>query len=317
MAVWRRPLRWGLGQVFGPLPIDPAAGEGDPGLCGPGSASWRVIADTAAIVGGVRALLVQLLHPQAMAGVADHSEFRTDPLGRLRRTSAYVLATTFGSTGEAFSMTRRVRAVHRRVRGTGPDGRPYRADDPHLLAWVSLALTSSFLATDEAYGGQRLQRSEADAFVAEQSRIAALLDPRVDVDALAADPTAGERLRRGALTLPMLSEGRLPLSVDHLEQILDDFRPELQVGPQAREAIGFLLWPPLSPPVKAAYLPLLSGALATITPSWRALLGPRAALLGLPPAGMHARAVVATLRAVRGPSPVREGAEARATSRVV
>src|SRR5688500_18964402 len=140
-----RIIRAGLARAFGPPPFDPSAAPGDPGLFGPEAASWTIISDPAAIVGGIRALLVQLLHPLAMAGVADHSRFRDNALSRLQRTSAYVTATTFGATTDALAAAATVRRVHTRVRGVAPDGRPYAAADPHLLAWVSMALTSSFL----------------------------------------------------------------------------------------------------------------------------------------------------------------------------
>jgi hypothetical protein len=310
--IWRRAVQSGLEHVFGDLPIDLDAEPGDAGLCGPESASWRVIADPAAMVGGFRALLVQLLHPHAMAGVFDHSEFRTDSLGRLRRTSAYVLATTFGSTREAFAVSRLVRRTHLRVHGTAPDGSPYRADDPHLLAWVSIALTSSFLAAHEAYGGHALRAEQADAFVAEQSRLSALLDPRVNLDELERDSEALAAVRQGEHPLPMLEEGRLPLTVRQLEAVLASYDPELGLNEQGREGMRFLLWPPVPPAMKLGYLPVLTGALATIEPRRRALLGPAARLLSAPPAATNARAVVALLRRLRGPSPVFLAATARA-----
>ena len=306
LALWRRATHSGLDKVFGPLPIDPAADPGDPGLCGPGSASWRVIGDPAAIAGGFRALLVQVLHPHAMAGVYDHSEFRADPLGRLRRTSAYVLTTTFGSTREVLAVTRAVRGTHRVVRGTAPDGRRYAAGDPHLLAWVSLALTSSFLAADQTFAARPVRGGHADAFVAEQSRIAALLDPRVDVDAL-------EALRRGALPLPMLQEGTLPASVAELERALERYAPELGMNEQGREGMRFLLWPPVPPAIKLPYLPLLAGALSTIPRGQRRMFGPAANRLASPVALANTRLMIAGLRRLRGPSPIADAAEARAS----
>jgi hypothetical protein len=145
LPIVRDAVRRVLTRMFGPPPFDPNRDPGDPGLTGPGSPSWRIIGEPAAIAGGIRGLLAQVSHPLAMAGVHDHSAFREDPLGRLQRTSAYVTTSTFGSTAEAISVAGRVRAVHPRVHGTAPDGRPYRADDPRLLVWVSISLTSSFL----------------------------------------------------------------------------------------------------------------------------------------------------------------------------
>jgi uncharacterized protein (DUF2236 family) len=286
-------VRGWLGRAFGPPPFNPATGLGDPGLFGPGSASWQVISEPAAIVGGLRALLVQLLHPLAMAGVADHSRFRDDPLGRLRRTSDYVVGTTFGSTAEAIALLHTVRGVHRRVRGTAPDGRLYRADDPHLVAWVSLALTSSFLAADRAYAWRPAPPAVADAFVAEQSRVAALLDPRVDLGAIGRDPELLAALRRGELELPMIADGSLPRDVAGVAAALAAFRPELEVTRQGREALRFLLWPSISPPLKAGFVPLLAGAVATLDPAERRLLG-------LPAEGPAGTAVAAVSRPVRG-----------------
>lgn len=311
----RELVRIGMGRVFGPPPFDPTADPGDPGLFGVGAASWRIIGEPAAIVGGIRALLVQLLHPHAMAGVADHSRFRTDPLGRLRHTSAYVTSTAFGSTAQALGAARVVRRVHGFVRGTAPDGRPYRADDPHLLAWVSLALTSSFLATDRAYAPQPADLSTADAFVAEQSRAGALLDPRIDLDAIAGDPAALAALRAGGLPLPLLDEGVLPLTVAGLTDRLQAFRPELGLNHQGREAWRFLCWPPLAHPVRAAYLPMLTGALATLEPWQRRLLGLPGARVAAWPLQTNTRALLAAFRLSTGISPALEAAGRRAAAR--
>lgn len=283
----RTLLRIGLGAVFGPPPFDPSADRGDPGLFGPGSVSWRVVAEPASIVGGVRALLVQLLHPLAVAGVADHSRYREDPLGRLHGTSAYVTATTFGSTREAEAAAEAVRRAHRRVAGTAPDGRPYRADDPHLLLWVSVALTSSFLATDRAYAPRPVTGTDADRFVAEQAHAASLLDPT------------------GAL------EALLPRTAADLEATLGAFRPELEVGAQGREILRFLRRPRLQPPVLVGYLGTLAAAAATLD-------GEQAALLGLrlgpasPVVRADARAVLTAVRLAIGRSPAVAAAAARA-----
>lgn len=300
-----------LARVFGPPPFDPRAHPGDTGLFGPGSASWQVIGEPAAIVGGLRGLLVQLLHPLAVAGVADHSRFRGDPMGRLQRTSAYVVTTTFGALPEALAVARAVRSVHRRVRGSAPDGRPYAADDPRLLTWVSVALTSSFLATDRAFAPQPVRSSAADAFVAEQSRAAALLDPRVDLDALARDAAALDDLRRGTLPLPLLDEGLLPSSVAGLRAVLDDFAGELAVGAQGRELLRFLLWPDVDPLVRAGYGPLLAGAVATLDLDQRRLLRlpvprPAAAVVTA-----QVRGLLTVARLTTGGSPARGAATAR------
>jgi uncharacterized protein (DUF2236 family) len=307
-------VRRALLRTFGPPAIDPSNAPGDPGLTGPGSASWRVIGEPAAIAGGVRGLLVQLAHPLAMAGVHDHSAFRTDPLGRLQRTSAYVTTTTFGSTDEALAVTRRVRAVHRRVHGVAPDGRSYTADEPRLLTWVSVALTSSFLAAYRLWAPDTLTPRDADRFVAEQSRIAALLDPRLDLRDVTADARAREELREARATLPMLEEGSLPTTVAALDDVIASFRHELGINRQAREALGFLRHPPLGRGATAGYRLLLLGVLASLDPDVTAALelrwapGTRRPALGL------AGAAVAALRRGAGPSPTLTAATTRITA---
>lgn len=308
----RRLVHTGLGRAFGPPPFARSAEPGDPGLFGPGSATWRIIAEPAAIVGGVRALFVQLLHPLAMAGVADHSEFRADPLGRLQRTSAYVTTTAYGSTRQAFEVARRVRRVHTGVVGVAPDGRPYEGGDPHLLTWVSIALTSSFLATDRVFAPDPADPDCADAFVAEQSRAAALLDPRVDLDRIAADPSAVVALRAGTLDLPMLADGILPLTVADLDAAITAYRPELGVIAQGRDALRFLLWPSIPPALRAGYLPLAGGALSTIDPVDRRLLGPLAQAMAVGPLPLQARLLVTALRVGGGTSPAQAAAARRA-----
>lgn len=312
-SVVQRQLR----RLFGPPSFDPASGPGDPGLCGPGSASWPVIGEPAAIAGGLRALLLQVAHPLAMAGVADHSAFRTDPLGRLHRTSAYVTASTFGSTPEALRVARQVRRVHPHVRGTAPDGRDYRADDPRLLTWVGVALTASFLAAHDAWAPQPLTPADRDRFVVEQSRISALLDPRVDVDGLLADPTAQAELRAGRVTLPMLDEGVLPRDAADLDAVLDDFAPELGVNDQGRAALRFLRWPPLPLAVRGAYLVLYAGAIGSLEPRERRALEldlPRSAARG---AVLQAGLLLKGMRAATGVSPNVAAARARARSAAV
>ena len=300
-------VRAALAHVFGPPPFDPEAYPGDPGLLGPDSASWRIIGDPAAIIGGIRALLVQLLHPLAMAGVADHSRFRDDALGRLRSTSAYVVTSTFGAMPEVLGIARRVRGRHSTVAGAAPDGRTYAAADPHLLVWVSIALTSSFLAAHRAYA-PRISPAAEDAFVAEQARIAALLDPRVDLgefDTMA----AGERAAR-ADTLPLIAEGLLPRTVAELTATLAAYEPELEVNDQGRAAVRFLLWPDIGP-LRAGYLPVLAGAVATLPAHQRRMLGLRVPRAVAAATRAQTRASVAATRLAVGSSPARGVASAR------
>ncbi|MFA9429066.1 oxygenase MpaB family protein [Egicoccus sp. AB-alg2] len=310
----RALVRWQLGRVFGPPPFDPSGAPGDPGLCGPGSASWQVIGEPAAIAGGVRALMLQVAHPLAMAGVADHSAFRTDPLGRLHRTSAYVTASTFGSTPEALRVARQVRRVHPHVTGTAPDGRPYRADDPRLLTWVGVAMTASFLEADRLWSPHPIEAAARDAFVREQSRIAALLDPQVDVDGLLADPAAQAELRAGRIPLPMFDDGVLPRTDAELREVLDGFAGELEVNEQGRSALRFLRWPPLPASVRPAYLVLYAGAVGSLAPHERRALELDVPAAAAKAAVLQTRVALAALRAATGVSPSVSAATDRAAA---
>jgi len=153
--------------------------KGDPGLFGPDSISWRVHGDfPSMLIGGISALLLQLLHPLALAGVWDHSNFRQDLLGRLRRTSQFISGTTFGATGDANWLIEKVRTIHLQVVGTSADGRPYAASDPDLLTWVHVAEVSSFLAAHLRYRNPGLSLAEQDAYYAEIALIAERLGAR-------------------------------------------------------------------------------------------------------------------------------------------
>jgi uncharacterized protein (DUF2236 family) len=289
-----------------------ADADPDPGLCGPDSPSWRIIAEPAAIAGGVRALVLQTLHPLAMAGVAAHSRYRNDPLARLRSTSAWVTTSTFGTTAQVLEAARKVRRAHRAVHGTAPDGRHYRASDPPLLTWVSVALTSSFLAADRLWSPWPVSRADADAFVAEQSRLAALLDERVDLDALRRAPDAAEALRAGAVDLPLLDA--LPHDVDDLVATLDGVAPDLDGGTQARDAVRFLRWPPLPTAVRAVYLPLFAGAIGSL-PAWqRRMLDLPTGRVAATAAVANAATLLGALRSASGPSPAYLAASRRVSA---
>ncbi|MEE4411068.1 MULTISPECIES: oxygenase MpaB family protein [unclassified Serratia (in: enterobacteria)] len=152
---------------------------GDPGLFGPQSVIWRVHCDfTSMLCGGVSALLLQMLHPLALAGVWDHSNFREDMLGRLRRTSQFVSVTTFGPTAEAERLIAKVRAIHLQVTGVSNDGRPYAASDPDLLTWVHVVESSSFLASHLRYRNPHLSPELQDRYYQETARVAAALGAR-------------------------------------------------------------------------------------------------------------------------------------------
>ena len=138
-------------------------------------AIWRVHADASMFIGGIRALLLQALHPIALQAVVDHAGFRRDFWGRFQRTSRYIALTTYGTVPDAERSIAAVRAIHRRVHGITPDGRPYSADDPHLLMWVHVAEVDSFLKAFQAFGSERLTAAEADEYVRQAGFVAAQL----------------------------------------------------------------------------------------------------------------------------------------------
>lgn len=172
-----------------PGAIDYDNPKGDPGLFGPQSACWNVHRDfSSMIVGGFSALLLQMLHPLALAGVWDHSNFRNDMLGRLGRTAQFVGGTTFGSTADAGRLIDKVRNIHSEVKGTTPDGHFYSAMDPALLTWVHVAEARSFLAARNIYLKPALSLSEQDQYFAEYAIVAerlgakAVPKSRADID---------------------------------------------------------------------------------------------------------------------------------------
>jgi uncharacterized protein (DUF2236 family) len=178
-------------------------------------------------VGGIAALLLQSLHPLAMAAVADHSGYRSDPWGRLQRTSHFIAATTFGRREDAMAAIASVRAIHEHVTGTAPDGRPYAASDPRLLTWVHVAGVRSFLHAYEVYGERPLGQADRDGYVADMALIAAELG--------VPDP---------------------PRTEAEISAALGRYRPELAGTPQAREAARFLL---REPPVPLVLRPVYAG----------------------------------------------------------
>ncbi|MGD9999647.1 MAG: oxygenase MpaB family protein [Ilumatobacteraceae bacterium] len=199
----------------------------------------RVHADASMFVGGLRALLLQSLHPLAMAGVAQHSDYRHDPWGRLQRTADFLATTTYGPAAAAERAVAKVRAVHDHVNGVAPDGRPYSANDPHLLRWVHVCEVDSFLAAYRRYGSGALTPDDADEYVAQTAVVARALGVN--------EP---------------------PTSTADLRAELADFRPELRGTPEARRAARFLLFePPLPLAARAPYTVLAAAAVALL-PAW-------------------------------------------------
>lgn len=232
----------------------------DEGLFGPGSVTWRLHADPTLIVGGLRALFLQSLHPTVVAAVMEHSDFRTDPWGRLMRTAEYVGTVSFGTTREARRAAARVRGMHRRVPGAG---------DPELLLWVHCCEIDSFLDTARR-GGLRLSPADADRYVMEQTRAALLV---------------------GA------EEG--PRSAGELRDYFTGLRPQLAMTPPALEAARYVLRPPmhravrLGTPARPAWAGLASLGFALL-PRWARRMY---RLPGLPTTDLAATAAVFALRA--------------------
>ncbi len=206
---------------------------------GPDRPIWRVHADASIFVGALRALLLQSLHPLAMAGVAEHSDYRTDPWGRLQRTARFLTATTYGTEAHAEQACATVRGVHRRVQGVAPDGRRYAANDPHLLAWVHLAEVDSFLAAYQRVGGRPLDRSERDSYVADMAVVASAL----------------------GVVHP-------PRSVAELRSHLAAFRPEMRGTSEARDAARFLLMQSPIPLVARGPYTVLGATAVSLLPWW-------------------------------------------------
>lgn len=223
----------------GPRQRDRIHGRPGPRWFAPDSAIAQVHGDASMFVGGIRALLLQTLHPAAMRGVAEHSDYRTDMWGRLASTSTYLAVTTFGHADDAQAAVDAVRRIHERIRGTMPDGTTYAASDPHLLGWVHAAQVDSFLLAHQTYGARPLDQARRDEYVAQAGEVAA---------------------RLGVLDPPRTEAA--------LREVLASYRPELRGSPEAREAVGFLLLrPPLPVLARAPYLVLVAAAVG-LMPRW-------------------------------------------------
>ena len=212
----------------------------DQGLFGPQSLVWRVHRDRSFPLAGMRSLIVQALHPLAMAGVAQHSTWQKDPFGRLAATGGYVLTVTYGDTASAMRAADRVRQVHTYVRGTDPNtGLPYEAGDPALLLWVHAGMVDSIVEIVMRYG-RPLSAEDADRYVAEMVRFAEIVGvPREQV----------------------------PASVGALREYIGSVALR-QATPEAREAIGIVLDPPgLEPELRELWHDLGQVAIGTL-PAW-------------------------------------------------
>lgn len=261
---------------------------GDPGLFGPGSPTWQVHADLPAmLVGGLSSLMLQSIHPLAMAGVAEHSSYQVDPFGRLQRTARFVAGTTFGSTDLVTMLVGEVQRVHGFVHGTAPDGRPYSADDPELLRFVHTAEVWSFLRSFQRYGTRPLLRVEKDRYLAEVAEVARLLGAR-DV----------------------------PSSVSEVRAYLRDVRDDLVATPASLEALHFLREPLGSRPHEVLAHRVVVDAAADLLPSFaREILGlPRTSPIGRLCVRSATTSLAVLLRWAVGPSVVLAAATERANA---
>ncbi|MCU1345512.1 MAG: hypothetical protein JWL70_1778 [Acidimicrobiia bacterium] len=235
-----------ISRVRGDAPPPQRLATDDPGWFGPGSAAWEVHSDIATLVGGIRSLLLQSLHPLPMAAVHEHSQFRDDPWGRVQRTAKFLGVTVFGSSAEAEAACASLRAIHDRVSGVAPDGQAYSANDPHLLEWVHVTEVESFLMVHQRYGARPLSPARQDQYIAEMARVATAI---------------------GVLAPP--------LDRAELKERLQSFRPELRRTDQSAEAARFvLLDPPLPLTTRPAYGVLAAAAYSSM-PLWaQAMVGP-------------------------------------------
>jgi len=221
---------------------EPPAPCTDPALAyiAPDSVVRRIHGDLPSmLIGGLSALLFQMLHPLAMAGVAQHSRYRTDPLGRLERTARFLGTTTFGTRDEARAAIGRVRHVHSRVTGTAADGRRYSAGDPDLLTWVHACEVSSFLVAARTYAPTRPTTDEADDY-----------------------------LRQMAMVARDLGAVEVPGSVAELDAYFVAVRPRLAFTPEARAARNFVLRGVGRWPHELATYGLLVSAAQGVLPTW-------------------------------------------------
>jgi uncharacterized protein (DUF2236 family) len=242
---------------------------GDPGLIGPGSISWELLSDAATFVGGIRALIIQGTHPEVVAGVTDHSGFRTDPLGRLSRTAAYVTGVSYGAMPEVEASFQEVRRAHRPVKGASHRGVNYTAGMAGLGAWVHNSLTDSFVVANQAFGKRKLSEAEADQFVQEQALIGAQLR---------ADP--------------------LPQTAHELHLWVAN-HPDLAPSPGLDEILRFLERPPLDLGPRLGYYLLADAAVSTLPPRLRDMID----ITRKPAPLAVSRKAVDTLRWLLGPSP--------------
>ena len=236
--------------------------KGDPGLFGPQSVCWQVHGDfSSMLIGGISALMLQMLHPLALAGVWDHSNFRVDMLGRLRRTGQFISGTTFGSTKDAEWLIERVKKIHAQVTGVAQDGRPYSANDPALLTWVHVAEVSSFLAAHLRYRNPNLSLADQDRYY-----------------------------REIALVAERLGAQDVPKSRQQIADYLEAIRPQLVCDERSNEVVRLLLNAPAPSRLAKPMGNLMMRAGIDLLPRWAS------AMLGLTQSRLHRRLIRASIQ---------------------
>jgi uncharacterized protein (DUF2236 family) len=295
--------------------LDPDATPGDPGLFGPDSITWRVVGHVSVALAGLRAALLQTLSLPVPTAVDSTGTFYDDFMGRVGRTGAFVQAQNLGSLDEVHRTARRVRAVHRRISGVGRGGVAYDATDPHQTAWVSMTLTESFLVVTERFGLGRLGRADADAFVRQQSTHAALLDTRVDLDDVFADPDQRSALQAGTLPLPLIENGELPTTRAGLHAAVRAWDDELSVNRLTRSLLdGTVGLVGVDGPAHHVGRAFVLATLSTLSEHAHDLVAPASNRLLERAAADAVQLPLATLHALIGELPSARAARARAAA---
>ncbi len=281
----RRFRKFLSGDPNGIPPWLPIVAEGDePGLYLPSDAPWIVHADFGTLVGGVRALLMQALHPGSLTGVRNHSRYEQDPLGRLSGTIRWLTVTTFGSHKAIAGEAARVNRMHDKVQGnyqtaTG-EQKAYRAADPDLLLWVHIAFMDSFLRAHQNYSSKKIPGG------------------------------ADEYVRLWSKSVEPLGLKKVPMNESELLQTMEDFKVKLVVNEETRDVIKWLQRPPIPVPARPFYALFFQSALASIPSEYREMIG----LKSLPLWFLRpvTKTVLRAMRLAIGPeSPIEDAARAR------
>lgn len=241
----------------------------DDSLFATGSPIWRVHGDvTSMMAGGVAALLMQMLHPSALSGIWEHSRFRDDMLGRLRRTARFIALTTYARRAEAEAAIAQVNAIHDQVTGVRPDGTDYSARDPRLLGWVHVTEATCFLAAWQRYGNAPLDAVEQDSYFADFAIIA---------EALGADP--------------------VPRTRADADRLIAAYRPDLAADERSTSVARLILDPPQSPLHLLPAQKMIGAAAIDLLPDWAARMHRLSVpLLARPAIRGSARGLAQTMR---------------------